>query len=133
LAIFNVCFKESSKIFECDENEEMSGTELDLSTLEVAESTEGRLSQTAYLLPIHEDKKTCFISVTVVTRLDGKALPYMSSNTKRIIVADAGLPPVLKNIPPEVIKFHIGDDTQIPISEYHDPEGQQVQLNVNMR
>ena len=68
-----------------------------------------------------------------MTRLDGKELPYMSSNTKRIIVADAGLPPVLKNIPPEVIRYHIGDDYSIPISEYHDPEGQQVQLSINLR
>jgi len=44
----------------------------------------------------------------MVTRLDGLIAPYQSSNTKRIKVADAGLPPVLEVIPPKEISFHIG-------------------------
>ena len=119
-----VCFRESSQVFECDHNEEIGDTVVDFDSLEIAPGTEGLLSSAAYLMPLKESGKSCYISSTMITRLDGLTAPYMSSNTKRIIIADVGLPPKLDVIPPEQIQFHIGEDFYIPISDYSDPEGQ---------
>ena len=78
-------------------------------------------------MPLKEDgEANCYISVSVLDRLDMEALPYLKTNAKRIIVADTGDSPSLITEPPTVIEFHTMEPFVLPISNYTDPEGNKV-------
>lgn len=95
--------------------------------------TDTSLAGTSFFLQPREDDK-CYFAANVMTRLDGESSKVHDTyNAKKIFVVDTRVPAKFSSSPPEKIILSAGWELVVFISDYYDPEGNDVYLKVNLR
>ena len=132
--MYGLCMGESSQIFLCDKWNRATDVKWSPEADDLV--TGMTLIGQAFTMP-ERDNYMCYLDTTVMKRINGDHSLFMDPmNSKKVVSADLREPAFLNEEP--VGQFAnwysgVGEYFELPLSNYTDPEGHQVVLNVVLR